>query len=60
MKFYRAKEIYKKLENNFVGNKECDDCIYNFIEGYCLGVRADKDTRDMLLWLIRKNYFKEI
>lgn len=54
VKFYRAKRIYEKIES-----KIKIDCKA-FIEGYCEGVRADKDTRDILLWLLRKNYFKEI
>lgn len=59
VKFYRAKEIYSKIINN-LDYKECDDCIYSFIDGYCLGVRADQDTKDILYWLLLKNFFGEV
>ncbi len=59
VKFYRAKEIYGKVFLNLESGS-CDDCLYSFIDGYCLGTRADKDTKDMLYWLLRKNYFHEI
>lgn len=59
VKFYRAKEIYSKIMNN-LDYKECDNCIYSFIDGYCLGVRADSDTKDILYWLLLKNFFSEL
>ena len=33
VKFYRAKEIYSKVMDK-LDYKECDDCIYAFIDGY--------------------------
>jgi hypothetical protein len=58
VKFYRAKEIYSKIMNK-LDYKECDDCIYSFIDGYCLGVRADDETKNILYWLLRKDFFRE-
>jgi hypothetical protein len=55
VKFYRAKDIYHKLKSKLLDNNP-----ESFLEGYCLGVRADKDTRDMLFWLLLKNYYNEI
>ena len=54
VKFYRAKKIYEKIQG-----KIKIDCKA-WIEGYCEGVRADNDTKDILLWLLRKNYFSEV
>ena len=57
VKFYRAKDIYERLSNKFFGGSKLtfSDITY-YIEGYCEGVRADKDTKDILLWLLEKNY----
>jgi len=59
VKFYRAKEIYSKVMDK-LDYKDCDNCIYSFIDGYCLGVRADQDTKDILYWLLLKNFFGEV
>ncbi len=59
VKFYRAKKIYENIEKKMIINCNKDD-IHSWLEGYCEGVRADRDTRDILYWLLRKNYFKEI
>lgn len=57
VKFYRAKGIYERLSNKFFkGSKLTFSDIIYYLEGYCEGVRADKDTKDILLWLLDKNY----